>query len=71
MGLFEVPADGVPEGGFRFRRFVCEDAPGPLTVFVDERFLTPTYVTRHNLVFNLEGYGRFRLWFDPDGAPGV
>ena len=30
---------------------------------VEEQFLTPTCVHNNNLVLNIEGYGRYRLWF--------
>ena len=62
MGLFALPTDDVPAGGFRMVPCVCAGEDADLEVQVDERFLTPKYIHDHNLVFNIEGYGRFRLW---------
>ena len=65
MGLFELPTDHVPEGGFKLVPCVATDDGGELDVHVEERFLTPKHVRNDNLVFNIEGYGRFRLWLVP------
>jgi hypothetical protein len=60
VGLPELPKDDVPPGGFSLVACACEDAD--LEVWVEEKFLGPDYVHDGNLVFNIEGYGRFRLW---------
>ncbi len=60
MGLFELPQDEVPPGGWALVCCPCDEAD--LHIEVEERFLRPDYVRDGNLVFNIEGYGRFRLW---------
>lgn len=62
MGLFELPQDEVPPGGYTLVSCPCEDAD--LHIEVEERFLGPDYVRDKNLIFNVEGYGRFRLWLE-------
>jgi hypothetical protein len=61
VGLPELPTDEVPPGGFRLVACPCEDAD--IEVHVEEKFLGADWVHDGNLIFNVEGYGRFRLWF--------
>ena len=68
MGLFALPTDDVPAGGRPLVACTAVDDDGALEVHVEAQFLTPRYVHDDNLVFNVEGYGRFRLWLEP-GAP--
>ena len=62
MGHLALPTDDVPPGGFSLVRCVCLGEDADLEVHVDQQFLSPRYVHDNNLVFNIEGYGRFRLW---------
>jgi len=62
VGLPELPKDEVPEGGFQLEVCACEDADIEITV--ESKFLTSEYVHDENLIFNIEGWGRFRLWFN-------
>ncbi|MBI5547085.1 MAG: hypothetical protein HY901_24660 [Deltaproteobacteria bacterium] len=62
MGLFELPQDEVPPGGFRLLRCQGEGEDADLEIWIEERFLASDWVREKNLVFNVEGYGRFRLW---------
>jgi hypothetical protein len=64
VGLFALPTDHVPEGGFQLVACTAQDDAGTLEVYVEERFLGGAYVHNGNLLFNLEGYGRFRLWLE-------
>lgn len=65
MGLSELPQDEVPPGGFGLVACSCEDAD--LEIWVEPRFLSADYVHDGNLIFNIEGYGRFRLWLVAGG----
>jgi hypothetical protein len=65
VGLPELPEDEVPPGGFRLEVCACEDAD--IEVMVDRNLLSSDYVHDENLVFNIEGYGRFRLWMVRSG----
>ena len=62
MGLFALPTERIPEGGFKLVPCVATDEAGELEVQVEAQFLGPAYVHGGNLDFNIEGYGRFRLW---------
>jgi len=64
VGLPELPKDEVPPGGFQLEVCACEDAD--IEISVEPRFLGPEYVHDGNLIFNIEGYGRFRLWVEVD-----
>jgi hypothetical protein len=65
VGLAELPTDDVPPGGFHLEVCACEDAD--IEIAVDPQFLSADYVHDDNLVFNIEGYGRFRLWMVRSG----
>ena len=45
----------------------CEDAD--IEISVERKFLSPAYIHGGNLVFNMEGYGRFRLWMTMHPPP--
>jgi hypothetical protein len=60
VGLLELPQDEVTPDGLQLEVCACEDAD--IEIAVDRQFLSPAYVHDDNLVFNVEGYGRFRLW---------
>jgi hypothetical protein len=60
VGLPELPKDEVPTGGYQLVECACEDPD--IGIWVEQKFLTPEYVHERNLIFNIEGYGRFRLW---------
>jgi hypothetical protein len=62
VGLLELPTENVPQGGFALVPCACSAEDGELEVYVEERFLAPPYLRGDNLIFNIEGYGRFRLW---------
>ena len=73
MGLPELPKqrhplDPVPEGGVWAPPPMArlEDAEGQLEIEVEGRLLLPEsgYVLDGELVFNVEGWGRFRLRLD-------
>ncbi len=60
MGLLELPKDEVPPGGYQLEVCACDDPD--IEIAVEPKFLTSEYVHDGNLIFNIEGYGRFRLW---------
>ena len=68
MGLSELPKDEVPPGGFVLVACPCEEPD--IAVWVEERLLASDWIQGGNLIFNVEGYGRFRLWVTaPAGDP--
>lgn len=58
MGLFE-PQD---DESVRLTELVCGGDDAGLRVFVDERLLGVPYLRDGCLLFNVEGFGRFRLY---------
>jgi hypothetical protein len=55
VGLFESPEGNAAE----LVPVACDDAD--IALQVDPRLLTPEHVHDGTLIFNVEGYGRFRL----------
>jgi len=70
VGLPELPKEGhpldpVPEGGVWAPppMVPLADAEGELSIEIEERLLRPEtgYLRDGELIFNVEGWGRFRL----------
>ncbi len=63
MGLFEIPKPDDPAAEIQLLSCVSEDAE--IRIAIDPELLRPEYVRDGCLIFNLEGYGRFRLEIAP------
>jgi hypothetical protein len=55
VGLLEKPAESGELVAF------AVEGEAALEVHVDPRYLVPPYVKKGELLFHVEGYGRFRL----------